>query len=75
MAKRGKKPGITTIPATEARLHFGEMLKRVYRGGEQLIVEKDGLPVAAIMSHAQFEEYQRMQSQASALAAREAALS
>lgn len=55
-------PSVTTIPATEVRNHFGEMLKRVYSGTEQLVVEKDGLPIAAILSHAEFEEYRRMKS-------------
>jgi len=55
-------PSVTTIPATEVRNHFGEMLKRVYRGTEKLVVEKDGLPIAAILSHAEFEEYRRMKS-------------
>jgi hypothetical protein len=32
----------------------------VYRGEEQLIVEKDGLPVAVILSNADFQEYQRL---------------
>ena len=55
-------PSVTTIPATEVRNHFGEMLKRVHSGTEQLVVEKDGLPIAAILSHAEFEEYRRMKS-------------
>jgi prevent-host-death family protein len=44
------------------RQHFGEMLRRVYRGKEQLVVEKDGLPIAAIVSLAEFEEYRRMKA-------------
>lgn len=55
-----KKPIVRTIPATEARIHFGDVLKRVYRGEEQLIVEKDGLPVAVILSNADFQQYQRL---------------
>src|SRR5258708_7571113 len=54
------KPIVRTIPATEARIHFGDVLKRVYRGEEQLIVEKDGLPVAVILSNADFQQYQRL---------------
>jgi prevent-host-death family protein len=55
-----KKPTVRTIPATEARIHFGEVLKRVYRGEEHLIVEKDGLPIAAILSHTEYENYRRL---------------
>jgi prevent-host-death family protein len=59
MREREKRPMVNTIPATQARNQFGEVLKRVYRDGEQLIIEKDGLPIAAILSHADFEEYRR----------------
>ena len=56
------KPPFTIVPATEVRNHFGEMLKRVYKDNEQLVVEKDGLPIAAILSHIEYEEYRRMKS-------------
>lgn len=63
MAKEQRsRSGVTTVAATEVRQHFGEMLKRVYRDKEQLVVEKDGLPIAAIVSHAEFEEYRRMKA-------------
>jgi prevent-host-death family protein len=63
MAKvQRSKSAVTTVPATEVRQHFGEMLRRVYRDKEQLVVEKDGLPIAAIVSHAEFEEYRRMKA-------------
>jgi prevent-host-death family protein len=60
--ERIAKSTVTTVPATEVRQHFGEMLRRVHTGREQLVVEKDGLPIAAIMSHAEFEEYRRMKA-------------
>ncbi len=60
MLEREKRTMIKTIPATEARIHFGEIIKRVYRGREQLIVEKDGLPVVVILSHTDYEEYRRL---------------
>lgn len=63
MAKEQRlKSTVTTVPATEVRQHFGEMLKRVYRNEELLVVEKDGLPIAAIMSHAEFEAYRRLKA-------------
>lgn len=43
-------PAIVTINASEARVHFGDVLKRVYRGEARLVVEKSGIPVAAIVS-------------------------
>jgi len=48
-----------TIPATEARIHFGELLKRVYKNGEHLTIEKDGLPVATLLSHTEYEQLRR----------------
>ncbi len=60
MESQVKKTSVRTIPATEARVHFGEVLKRVYRSAEHLIVEKDGLPVAVIMGHAEYENYRRL---------------
>ncbi len=49
-----------TIPATEARIHFGEILKRVHASREQFIVEKDGLEVAAILGREDYEQYRRL---------------
>ena len=59
MPERQHKPVISTIAATEARIHFGDVLKRVHNKREHLIVEKDGLPIAAILSSADYEEYRR----------------
>jgi prevent-host-death family protein len=53
---------VHTIPASEARVHFGEVLRRVYAGKEHIIVEKGGLPVVAIIPFSDFEEWQRLQA-------------
>ena len=37
------------ITATEARSHFGEVIRRVHKGGETLVVERSGLPVVVIL--------------------------
>lgn len=47
---REKDPATVTIKASEARVHFGKVLKRVHRGEARLVVEKGGIPVAAIVS-------------------------
>ncbi|MFQ6099878.1 MAG: type II toxin-antitoxin system Phd/YefM family antitoxin [Anaerolineae bacterium] len=44
-----------TITATEAKNRFGEVIRRVCKGGETLIVERGGLPVMAIVP---MQEYQ-----------------
>lgn len=59
MIAREKRTHTQTIPATEARIHFGELLKRVYKNGEHLTIEKDGLPVATLLSHAEYEQLRR----------------
>lgn len=51
-----------TIGATEARNHFSELLKRVHKGKEHLVVEKGGIPVAAVISIREYEAFQRWQA-------------
>jgi prevent-host-death family protein len=43
------------MTATEARIHFGEVMRRVVEQGEQVIVERDGRPQVVILSIAEFE--------------------
>lgn len=47
------------IPATMAHRQFGDLLRRAFSGKEHFIVEKDGLPVVAILSVAEYEELMR----------------
>jgi prevent-host-death family protein len=47
------------IAATEVRNHFGELLNRVHRGQEHVVVEKLGIPVAAIVSMQEYEQFRR----------------
>lgn len=44
------KPMIRIIPAAQAKNKFGEVLRRVSEQNETQIVERAGLPVAAIVS-------------------------
>ena len=44
-----------TINASEGHRAFGKLLKRVYGSDEHLIVERDGFPVAVIMSYQEYE--------------------
>ena len=44
-----------TVSATETRVHFGEMMRRVVEGGETLIVERSGRPQVVILSVAHYE--------------------
>lgn len=49
----------TTISATEARIHFGDVLKRV-ENNETITVERGGHPKAVILS---INEYKRLRAQ------------
>lgn len=46
----------TIISATEAKNRFGEYIKRAYMHEEHLIVERDGIPVVAIVPMTDYEK-------------------
>lgn len=48
------------LSATQARIHFGEVFKRACKGGEHVIVERDGIPMVVILS---VPEYERLLSE------------
>jgi prevent-host-death family protein len=39
-----------TVKASEARQHFAELVNRVFKEGTRVVVEKSGIPVAALVS-------------------------
>lgn len=43
-----------TIPAVEARIHLGEIMKRAFKRGERFIVEKSGIPMVAILNATEY---------------------
>jgi prevent-host-death family protein len=49
-----------TIPASEARQKFGELIKLVYSRHARVIVEKGGIPVIALVSLADLERWERL---------------
>lgn len=51
-----------TITATEARVHFGETMRRVVGDQETVIVERAGKPQVVILAT---EEYQRLRGEES----------
>jgi len=48
-----------TVGATEVRNHFGKFLKQVYQGDQHVVVEKSGIPVAALISMKEYEAFCR----------------
>src|SRR5687767_5135574 len=47
----------SVVSATEARIHFGELLRRVAEQGEVITVERGGRPQAVVLS---VREYERL---------------
>lgn len=43
------------LSATEARVHFGELLQRVTEQGETVVVERGGIPQAVVIGLPQYE--------------------
>ncbi len=52
-----------TMNVTDARQHFSEVLTKVFRGQSRVVVEKSGIPVAAIISTADLERLRRYDEQ------------
>ncbi len=50
-----EKPSRVSIRSTDVQRNFGDVIRRVFSGKEHLIVERDGLPVVAIISAAEYE--------------------
>jgi len=48
---------IKTIPITKARINLGEIVKRVHLDKDRFVLEKGGIPVAAILDIDEFEEW------------------
>jgi hypothetical protein len=48
---------IHRIPITRARINLGQVARRVHLNKEYFILEKDGIPVAAIMNVEELEDY------------------
>jgi prevent-host-death family protein len=53
-----------TVSATEARVHFGELLERLLRDGEPVVVARGGRPVAVMLSLGEYERLSEGQRRA-----------
>jgi prevent-host-death family protein len=51
-----KTPTVRYISATEAKNRFGEVIREAYRGEHHLIVQRDGIPVVAILPVYEYEQ-------------------
>jgi prevent-host-death family protein len=57
---REQEPVTQTMKATDARLNWSRLLNNVFRRNVRVIVEKSGVPVAAIVSAQDLERWQRL---------------
>jgi len=48
---------VITIPITKARINLGEVVKRVHLDKDSFVLEKGGIPVAAILDIDEFEDW------------------
>ena len=55
-----------TMKATEARQQWSRLLNQVFRKERRVLVEKDGIPVAAIVSTDDLADLQRLQEERAA---------
>lgn len=52
------------VSATEARVRFGELMRRAVQSGEPIIVERDGRSQVVVLSVDEYERLLRGQQQA-----------
>jgi hypothetical protein len=48
---------IHRLPITKARINLGQVARRVHVNREYFILEKDGIPVAGLLSADELEDY------------------
>ena len=59
--RRDEKTTEASIPATDARVHFGELVRDVETSGEAVLVERNGRPVVAVLPVEEFRRLQRVE--------------
>ena len=57
------EPTTQTIGASDARQQFGQLLNQVFRREKRVVIEKSGVPVAALVSAADLEQLRRFEEQ------------
>ncbi len=52
-----------TLKASYVRSNWSQLLNQVFRGETEVVVEKSGIPVAALVSAEDFQKLQQMKQQ------------
>jgi prevent-host-death family protein len=60
---REREPMTKTMKASEARQQFSQLLNEVFRRETRVIVEKSGIPVAAIVSAEDLNKIKQLEAQ------------
>jgi PHD/YefM family antitoxin component YafN of YafNO toxin-antitoxin module len=63
MTRKNKQqmPMVRHLPITKARINLGSVVKQVHLNKEYVVLEKDGIPIAALMDVDEFEDYLELQ--------------
>ena len=61
MTRKNKPPMVRHMPITKARINLGAVVKQVHLNKEYVVLEKDGIPIAALMDAEEFEDYLELQ--------------
>lgn len=57
-----REPTTKTMKFTDARQQFSQVVNEVFRGENRVVVEKNGIPVAAIISAQDLEQLRRAEA-------------
>jgi prevent-host-death family protein len=60
---RDREPVVQTIKASEVRQQFSRVINEVFRKETRVIVEKSGIPVAAIISARELARFERLEEE------------
>jgi len=60
---RERDPMTQTMKASQARAEFSQLLNKVFRRETRVLVEKSGIPVAAIVSAEDLKRLQQLEAQ------------
>ena len=58
-----REPTTKIMKASDARQQFSQRLNQVFRGESRILVEKSGIPVAAIISAVDLERLRQMEEE------------
>ena len=56
------QPNIQTVESSEAQQRWSQLLNQVFQHGTRVVLEKDGSPVAAIISTEDLERLNRLEA-------------